>query len=257
MSKISKNIAHLRKLRKFTQEQFADEIGIKKSRLGAYEESRSSPPIDMLIKMSDYFNLPIDILVRRDLTRSNDIPFIEVGTQRVLFPISIDEHDHDLIEVVGIKASAGYTDGYGDPEYIEELPKMKLPFMPQGKFRAFPIKGDSMLPLREGAFVVGRFLESPKQIIDGNTYILVTFSDGIVYKRVYKNGMELKLHSDNDFYKPYSIWMKDVVEVWEFTCSINTKEFEQETIENKAILQAIKELKRDVLTLQKKEPEEK
>ncbi|MDG2330362.1 MAG: LexA family transcriptional regulator [Flavobacteriales bacterium] len=249
MSKIAKNIAHLRKLRKFTQEQFADEIGIKKSRLGAYEESRSSPPIEMLIKLADYFKLPIDVLVRRDLTLSQEIPFIEVGVQRVLFPIVVDESNQDLIEVVGVKASAGYTEGYGDPEFIDELPKMKLPFMPPGKFRAFPIKGDSMLPLREGAFVVGRFVDGPQQIVDGNTYILVTITDGIVYKRVYKEGQNLRLYSDNTFYTPYEISVKEIVEVWEFTCSINTKEFEQETIENKAILQAIKELKQDVQTL--------
>ncbi|MBT4776378.1 MAG: LexA family transcriptional regulator [Crocinitomicaceae bacterium] len=249
MSKIAKNIAHLRKLRKFTQEQFADEIGIKKSRLGAYEESRSSPPIEMLIKLADYFKLPIDVLVRRDLTLSQEIPFIEVGVQRVLFPIVVDESNQDLIEVVGVKASAGYTEGYGDPEFIDELPKMKLPFMPPGKFRAFPIKGDSMLPLREGAFVVGRFVDGPQQIVDGNTYILVTITDGIVYKRVYKDGQNLRLYSDNSFYTPYEISVKEIVEVWEFTCSINTKEFEQETIENKAILQAIKELKQDVQTL--------
>ena len=242
-------IAHLRKLRKFTQEQFADEIGIKKSRLGAYEESRSSPPIEMLIKLADYFKLPIDVLVRRDLTLSQEIPFIEVGVQRVLFPIVVDESNQDLIEVVGVKASAGYTEGYGDPEFIDELPKMKLPFMPPGKFRAFPIKGDSMLPLREGAFVVGRFVDGPQQIVEGNTYILVTLTDGIVYKRVYKDGQNLMLYSDNSFYTPYEISVKEIVEVWEFTCSINTKEFEQETIENKAILQAIKELKQEVQTL--------
>jgi len=249
MSKIAKNIAHLRKLRKFTQEQFADEIGIKKSRLGAYEESRSSPPIEMLIKLADYFKLPIDVLVRRDLTLSQEIPFIEVGVQRVLFPIVVDESNQDLIEVVGVKASAGYTEGYGDPEFIDELPKMKLPFMPPGKFRAFPIKGDSMLPLREGAFVVGRFVDGPQQIVEGNTYILVTLTDGIVYKRVYKDRQNLMLYSDNSFYTPYDISVKEIVEVWEFTCSINTKEFEQETIENKAILQAIKELKQEVQTL--------
>ena len=249
MSKIAKNIAHLRKLRKFTQEQFADEIGIKKSRLGAYEESRSSPPIEMLIKLADYFKLPIDVLVRRDLTLSQEIPFIEVGVQRVLFPIVVDESNQDLIEVVGVKASAGYTEGYGDPEFIDELPKMKLPFMPPGKFRAFPIKGDSMLPLREGAFVVGRFVDGPQQIVEGNTYILITLTDGIVYKRVYKDGQNLMLYSDNSFYTPYEISVKEIVEVWEFTCSINTKEFEQETIENKAILQAIKELKQEVQTL--------
>lgn len=251
MSKIAKNIAHLRKLRRLTQEQFADEIGIKKSRLGAYEESRSSPPIEMLIVLADYFNLPIDILVRRDLTLSQDIPFIEVGAQRVLFPISVDESNQDLIEVVGIKASAGYTEGYGDPEFIEELPKMKLPFMPPGKFRAFPIKGDSMLPLREGSFVVGRFIDGIDQIVEGNTYILVTLSDGIVYKRVYKEDGNLILHSDNSFYRPYTLPITEIVELWEFTCSINTKEFEQEAIENRAILQAIKELKEDVHLLKR------
>ena len=179
-----------------------------------------------------------------------------MGAQRVLFPIAVDESNQDLIEVVGIKASAGYTEGYGDPEFIEELPKMKLPFMPPGKFRAFPIKGDSMLPLREGAFVVGRFVEGVQQIVEGNTYILVTLSDGIVYKRVYKESEELVLHSDNSFYRPYTISVIDVVEVWEFTCSINTKEFEQETIENRAILQAIKELKEDVLLLKRSSPED-
>ena len=106
-----------------------------------------------------------------------------------------------------------------------------------------------MLPLREGAFVVGRFVDGPQQIVDGNTYILVTITDGIVYKRVYKDGQNLRLYSDNSFYTPYEISVKEIVEVWEFTCSINTKEFEQETIENKAILQAIKELKQDVQTL--------
>ena len=217
--------------------------------MGAYEESRSSPPIEMLIKLADYFKLPIDVLVRRDLTLSQEIPFIEVGVQRVLFPIVVDESNQDLIEVVGVKASAGYTEGYGDPEFIDELPKMKLPFMPPGKFRAFPIKGDSMLPLREGAFVVGRFVDGPQQIVEGNTYILVTLTDGIVYKRVYKDGQNLMLYSDNSFYTPYEISVKEIVEVWEFTCSINTKEFEQETIENKAILQAIKELKQEVQTL--------
>ena len=57
-----------------------------------------------------------------------------------------------------------------------------------------PIKGDSMLPLREGAFVVGRFIDGPQQIKSGSTYILVTINEGIVYKRVCKKGNQLELH---------------------------------------------------------------
>lgn len=249
MSKIAKNIAHLRKLRKMTQEQFADELNIKKSRLGAYEETRSAPPIEMLIKLADYFNLPIDVLVRRDLTKAESESFIEVGPQRILFPITLDEDGRDMIEVVGMKASAGYLNGYGDPEYIEELQKMKLPFMPDGKFRAFPIMGDSMPPLNEGSYVVGRFIESLDQVKDGRTYVVVSKEEGIVYKRVFNNPGTLILHSDNPAYEPYHIQKADVIEIWEFVCSIRTQEHEPVEAPTDTILSALRDLKNEVASL--------
>lgn len=251
MSKLAKNIAHLRKLKDFTQEGFADELDIKKSRLGAYEEGRSSPPIDILIRLSDYFKLPVDVLIRRDLTKSEDGAYIEIGNQRVLFPITINSDDRELIEVVEAKASAGYTEGYGDPEYIEELPTMSLPFIPHGKYRAFPIKGDSMPPLTDGSYVVGKFIEHPDQIKNGTTYVLVTHSEGIVYKRVYHADDELTLFSDNTFYKPYHIPRSDIMEIWEFACSIHTREFENDTIDNQTILRAIQKLQHDVEALRR------
>lgn len=246
MSKIAKNISHLRKLKNFTQEQFADELGIKKSRLGAYEESRSAPPIDMLIKLADYFNLPIDILVRRDLTKSNNLPFIEVGSQRVLFPITVDEKSRDQIEVVPVKASAGYVQGYGDPEFISDLPKMKLPIKQSGKLRAFPIKGDSMPPLQDGAFVVGRYVENLGDIKNGNTYIVVTADKGVVYKRIYQRKDQLELHSDNPIYQPYTVSKAEVMEVWSFVSSISLNEFEQAQDGQGEVLKAIRELQEEV-----------
>lgn len=43
-----------------------------------------------------------------------------------------------------------------DPAYIEPLEKIKRPFLPKGK-RAFSIKEDALLPMKEDAYV---FLES-------------------------------------------------------------------------------------------------
>lgn len=154
-----------------------------------------------------------------------------------------------MIEVVGIKASAGYLNGYGDPEYIEELQRMKLPFMPDGKFRAFPIMGDSMPPLNEGSFVVGKFIERLDQIKDGKTYIIVSLEEGIVYKRVYNNPGSLIMHSDNPAYEPYHIKKSDVVEVWEFVCSIRTQEHEPAEVPQDHILTALRELKNEVASL--------
>src|SRR3546814_6005241 len=37
--------------------------------------------------------------------------------------ITVDGDDKENIELVPVKASAGYLNGYADPEYIAELPK--------------------------------------------------------------------------------------------------------------------------------------
>ncbi len=69
MKFISKNIRHLRRLKGVTQEVLAEDLQVTRSRISSYEEGRSAPTIEMLIQLSDYFKLPIDILLRNDLTK--------------------------------------------------------------------------------------------------------------------------------------------------------------------------------------------
>lgn len=254
MNYISKNIQHLRGIKKLSQELLAEELKVTRSRISSYEEGRSSPTLEFLIVFSDYFKIPIDILLRNDLTKSNDTSYIEIGNQRVLFPITVDSDNENLIEVVPVKASAGYLAGYDDPEYIEQLQKIKLPFLPTGKHRAFPIKGDSMLPMKDGSFVIGRFIEDIQDIKTGKTYVLVTLNDGMVYKRVINNidlNESLLLISDNKIYNGYSVPISEVLEVWEFTCSINTQEYSEEELKISSILGMFNNLGVELKALEK------
>ncbi|OAD44931.1 XRE family transcriptional regulator [Polaribacter atrinae] len=240
MSSLSKNIKHLRRLKGLTQEFLAEELSVTRSRISSYEESRSSPSIEFLIDFSDYFKLPIDIIVRNDLTKAKDVSFIEVGNKRVLFPISVDTENENLIEVVSAKTSAGYLLGYDDPEYIEQLQKIKLPFLPTGKHRAFPIKGDSMLPMKDGSYVVAEFVENITDVKNGTSYIIVTKNDGMTYKRVYDQIEEkgsLLLKPDNREYQSYEVPLEEVLELWKFTCSINTQEYEEHELKLSSIMQ--------------------
>ena len=254
MKIISKNIRHLRTLKGITQEVFAEELGITRSRISSYEENRSSPTIETLIKLSEYFKIPVDILIKNDLTKAKDTSFIEVGNKRVLFPITVNENNEDLIEIVPTKASAGYLAGYDDPEYIEQLDKIKLPFLPSGKHRAFPIKGDSMLPMKDGSFVVGKFIDNISDIVDGKTYVLLTLNEGMVYKRVFnkikENGM-LVLVSDNKNYQPFEVHISEVLELWEFTCSINTQEYTMQELKISSILNMFNSLGVELEALKK------
>ena len=245
MKPIQANIKHLRSLKKLSQERFADDLGWTRSMVGSYEEGRSEPPIERLIDLSNYFNIPIDILVRKDLRKAKDTSFIEIGNKRVLFPVTVNEDNEDLIEIIPAKASAGYLSGYDDPEYIEQLQKIKLPFLPTGTHRAFPIKGDSMLPVKDGAFVVAKYVEDINDIKNGRTYIVLTKDDGLVYKRVYSADDEnlLVLSSDNKSYKPYFVSKETILELWEFTCCINTQEYDEKELKLSSIMTMFQELK--------------
>ena len=206
MLNFASNIKYLRNKKAWSQQALADYFDLTRGQVASYEDHRAEPSQQTLIKYSNFFKLPIDALIRHDLTLSKEDVYIDIGRNRVLFPVVINDNNEDSIEVVPIKASAGYLSGYDDPEFIAELPQMKLPFIPTGKHRAFPIKGDSMEPwVREGAFVVGKFIESPDYIRDGQTYIVVTHNEGLVYKRIFRsetNKNVLVFKSDNAFYAP-------------------------------------------------------
>ena len=234
MSKIAANITVLRASKKLTQEQLSNELDISRSRLGSYEEGRAEPSYDLLIKIADYFHVSIDAMVRADLSRTKPEALMKIGKNRLLFPIMVDSENNDLIEVVPVKAIAGYLNGYADPSFMEELPRMNLPFKIVGKHRAFTIKGDSMPPLKDGTIVVGKYVESLSEITDGQTYIVLTRDDGVVYKRLYrekkKSGDTFEFHSDNKTYSPYNIHAKNILEIWSFVCCLNIGEFKPQDL---------------------------
>lgn len=254
MKYLSNNIKHIRSLKGLTQEQFAEDLKVSRSRISSYEENRAVPPIDFLVELSDYFNIPLDILIKNDLSAATDVSFIEIGNKRVLFPITVDGANEDLIEIIPAEASAGYLRGYSDPEYIEHLNKIKLPFLPTGTHRAFPIKGDSMLPVKSGSYIVARFIEDIRDVKDGKTYIVLSSSEGMVYKRVYnkieEHGM-LLLASDNKKYDPYYIPIDEVLELWEFTCSINTQEYDEHELKISSIATMLTQLGVELKELEK------
>lgn len=216
MSQISENIKFLRKKSGFTQEQFANEVGIKRSVVGAYEEARAEPRLQTLISIAKVLNVVADDLISKDLTKD------KAGQPRErvkILSITVDNADNENIELIPQKAAAGYLNGYSDPEYISDLPKFHLPMLPQNAtYRAFEISGDSMLPIPSGSIVIGKYLDSFDEIKNGKTYVLLTEKEGVVYKRVFNYIIEkgsLYLVSDNKSYSAYEVLAKDVIEVWE------------------------------------------
>ena len=223
MSIISTNIKFLRKKKGLTQQQFADEVGIKRSLVGAYEEERAEPKYELLKVIAAYFDISLDDFIKETINEKwTPKP---KGNLRIL-SISVDKDDNENIELVPVKASAGYLNGYADPEFVAQLPKFYLPMFKQGTYRAFEIKGDSMLPLVSGTIIIGEYMENWADVKAAETYVIISKSEGVVYKRIgnkFKENKKLMLISDNPVYEPYEINGEDVLEIWKAKAYISTQ----------------------------------
>src|SRR6476659_1302753 len=183
MSMANKNLKYLRKLRGWTQEEFAQKLRIKRSLLGAYEEERADPRMEVLEVVADMFKLSLDELLRKDLAEGKGTYLSKRRAQK----LAAGRGD---IPFVPVKAAAGYLAGFADPEFIDELNTFTLPMLSGGDYRAFEIDGDSMLPTPSGSVIVGEKIDSLEDIKNNMAYIVVSRNEGIVYKRVVKNNRQ-------------------------------------------------------------------
>jgi transcriptional regulator with XRE-family HTH domain len=248
------NLRFLREKKDLSQQKLADKLIITRIRLAKYEQGVSEPPFDVLKRITAFFNISIDVMISVDLKTIPADSLLKMEDNRILLPIVVDKTGKDFIEIVPFKAKAGYLLGYSDPEFIESLQVFQLPFLKNGKYRAFPIEGDSMPPHKEGSFIVGRYVEKLSDVKDGRTYIVLSKNDGIVYKRIArKNKREntFILQSDNPVYQPYEIRPSEILEVWEYAVSISTKEFEPDDLTNESIKEMLRELRIDIGSIKK------
>lgn len=221
---LAKNLRFLRTEKGLTQTDLAEKLGVQRTMISAYEDGRSEPKLSALDIISELFSVSIDELLHHDIQQ-----FGRKGSQNKeikILTIAADESDRENITMVGQKASAGYLNGFADPEYMESLPQFHIPTLSRSAtYRAFELSGDSMLPLVAGTVIIGSYIEQLRDIKSGKTYVLVTSSEGVVYKRVFnyleENG-KLFLVSDNEHYKPYEVKAEDVVEIWEAKAFIST-----------------------------------
>src|SRR6187397_1698075 len=181
MNIANQNLKYLRKLRGWTQQEFADKLRVKRSLIGAYEEERALPNMEVLEMVCDMFKITMDDLLRRDLSdnKSNYL------ARRRAAKLAQGRSDTPFVPV---KAAAGYMAGYGDTEFIDELNTFTLPMLSGGDYRAFEIIGDSMLPTVSGSIIVGEKVQDVEEVKTDDAYIVVSKAEGIVYKRVERNG---------------------------------------------------------------------
>lgn len=252
------NIKLLRKRKKLTQDEVAALLQMKRSTLSGYENRVAQPGLHILLLFSDYYKIAVDTLLKVDLSKLSETQlrqlehgedvFLRGGNLRVLAS-TVNAHNQENIELVPVKAQAGYTNGFADPEYISELQVFQLPFLSgEKKYRSFQLQGDSMLPIPEKAWVTGEYVLDWKELKTGEACVVLTMDDGIVFKiienRIEEEGKVI-LYSLNPLYEPYEIHVNSIREIWKFIHFIS-HEIPEPVIPENQLVRTVAGLKQDM-----------
>lgn len=142
--------------------------------------------------------------------------------------LSIDTAGNTVIPFVNVRSRAGYLAGYGDPEYIQELPHYSIPGFTSGRYMAFQIDGWSMFKeeigegLRKDDWIICQYVEKLDDIRDNRVYTIVSQEEGIVTKRLLNrlknDDPRIVAMSDNKSgsYEHLIIRPEQIQQVWEF-----------------------------------------
>lgn len=125
----SERIRGLRKSKKLTQEQLAALVGVERSTIGKWESTSIIPSSDMLIELSDFFNVSIDYLLgNTDNPANNKIHRIKVygsvpagipleaieniiGWEEISMDLVRDGSEYIALKVKGNSMNPKYLDG--------------------------------------------------------------------------------------------------------------------------------------------------
>jgi len=218
MQEVSKRLIKLRQRLGFkTARDFALELEVDTSYYYKVENGKIPIQKEKLLLLSARWNASIDWLLT-----GKGKTFINRYTDE----LNSMENNLWAIPVIEQKAQAGYVAGYGDLDYIENLPKMFINAPGEkGNYAIFVISGDSMndgsdRALKEGDALLCRELPNTdwkdKLQYKKNLFIIV-HAGGCVCKQITnidtKKGI-LTCHSFNAIYQDFTLKLGDIYQLF-------------------------------------------
>ncbi|WP_124979091.1 helix-turn-helix domain-containing protein [Nonlabens xiamenensis] len=216
MSFFGKNIKKIRGVKNLSQQAFADLFDLKRGTLGAYEEGRSEPKIDTIIKIANYFSIAIDDILTAELTVNQLLRF---NDRLTLTPEDLEREEFAEIPCITEKTSADYLEYFNNPAFLEDLPKLQLPLNTEKKFMGYTVTNLEMTSHDKGLYpkdvVVGEWVPSPviKKLNNG-TIVLVLTGDALILRRLYVTDKGLILRADHKNIEDICVQKKEVREMW-------------------------------------------
>ncbi|MFC5047316.1 helix-turn-helix domain-containing protein [Aquimarina hainanensis] len=216
MSFFGKNIKKIRSVKGLSQQAFAEIFDLKRGTLGAYEEGRSEPKIETIIKIANYFSIQIDDLLTSELTVNELLKFKgDLTTQAK----DIKREQFAMVPCITDATANDYISLFDKEKFINELPVLQLPLNPEKEFRGYTVSNLEMTSHDEGFFpkdiVIGEKVPSSviKKLNNG-TLVFVVVEGEIVFRRLYITKNNVVLRADHKNIDDLEFSIGSIEELW-------------------------------------------
>ncbi|WP_461534071.1 XRE family transcriptional regulator [Sinomicrobium sp.] len=202
----------------FTQQAFAEELGIKGS-VADIERGKSRISGEVVATLFERYRInPLWLF-----GKSEEKHLQSEEVQIMPKVVTLNTSEHENIVLVNAKVSAGYAHNLQDPEWYDTLPAFSLP-LPEYRnatYRGFQVEGNSMYPvLHSGEWVIAQAEEKLSDLRPEEIYVVV-LQDSLVVKKIVRQQNRIQLVSVNPEYPTIETRPEDIREIWRVVSKIS------------------------------------
>ncbi|MCD7935804.1 MAG: helix-turn-helix domain-containing protein, partial [Tannerellaceae bacterium] len=127
-----------------SQQAFADLFGLTRGNISSYEEFRAEPKIEALVKIANYFGIPLDEFIEKDLSVNDllhyntrlvlDANKLKIAQQLVAIPYLPTLYRDD------------YIHQYKEEEFLHQLPSITVPSGSRFRQLAIEVENEDLFP---------------------------------------------------------------------------------------------------------------
>jgi transcriptional regulator with XRE-family HTH domain len=217
MSFFGKNVKKIRGVKKLSQQAFADLFSLKRATLGAYEEGRSEPKIDTIIKVANYFSISIDDILTKEITVNQLLSFNGGITTDVNHVVKAGFTEVPFVNDLNGKM---FIDDFIGSKSYGSLPKITVPLEGNSELLAFAVQDLHMVSNEEGLFpgdvVIGEKC-LPNELEEGD--VVVVLANANLFVRRYRKSTEnYELLADHIHIAPITVAFDSEIYFWKVSC---------------------------------------
>ncbi|MDT0538431.1 helix-turn-helix transcriptional regulator [Croceitalea sp. P059] len=216
MSFFGKNIKKIRSVQNLSQQDFSKIFDLKRATLGAYEEQRSEPKIETIIKIANYFSISIDDLLTNELTVNELLKFkADFTTNTAKVPKNV----FPIISCVTAALVPEYPSSFQDDGFMKSLPKLQLPVSHPEVSLAFEVQNLEMTHLDRGFYpkdvIIGcKVAQKDFKNLDKGSYCVLVTDENLIFRRSFFSSHQVTLKTEHKNIEDITMPISSIKQLW-------------------------------------------